>query len=100
MSTVIGQTKEHRLKVLNAAAINLRAWLKQVFIMLITIKIKSLILLVYILLIIFLIIKMFRFDFISQFIIHLIILHLTALENFLLLNVGFRCVILKMFVTL
>ncbi|CAD5226514.1 unnamed protein product [Bursaphelenchus xylophilus] len=30
MQTVIGQTKDHRLKVLNAAAANLKAWLKQV----------------------------------------------------------------------
>lgn len=30
MQTVISQTKEHRLKVLNAAAANLKNWLKQV----------------------------------------------------------------------
>uniref|UniRef100_A0A915DZG4 V-type proton ATPase subunit a n=1 Tax=Ditylenchus dipsaci TaxID=166011 RepID=A0A915DZG4_9BILA len=30
MRTVMAQTKEHRLKVLNAAAVNLRSWLKQV----------------------------------------------------------------------
>lgn len=30
MNTVLGQTKEHRLKVLNAAAANIKAWLKQV----------------------------------------------------------------------
>jgi V-type H+-transporting ATPase subunit a len=30
MQTVLSQTKEHRLKVLNAAAANVRAWLKQV----------------------------------------------------------------------
>jgi V-type H+-transporting ATPase subunit a len=30
MYTVLRQTKDHRLKVLNAAAANIRAWLKQV----------------------------------------------------------------------
>lgn len=30
MRTVMAQTKEHRLKVLNAAATNLKSWLKQV----------------------------------------------------------------------
>ncbi|KAI6200552.1 V-type proton ATPase subunit a [Aphelenchoides besseyi] len=30
MQTVMGQTREHRLKVLNAAAVNIRGWLKQV----------------------------------------------------------------------
>ncbi|KAI1733055.1 v-type ATPase subunit family domain-containing protein [Ditylenchus destructor] len=29
MRTVMSQTKEHRLKVLNAAAVNLRSWMKQ-----------------------------------------------------------------------
>lgn len=30
MRTVMAQTKEHRLKVLNAAATNLKSWVKQV----------------------------------------------------------------------
>lgn len=30
MRTVMAQTKEHRLKVLNAAAINIKNWIKQV----------------------------------------------------------------------
>lgn len=30
METVMGQTREHRLKVLNAAASNIKNWLKQV----------------------------------------------------------------------